>query len=216
MKKSIVCGVVVIAMAVFTGCQKDPLKNLSAAESRIYITNQDSTAEFSSFRTFSISDSVGVIEDNQGLGKELTSFDAAVVAAVSASMEARGYQRVERNENPDLGVTVTRVYSNFTGLISYPSYWDYYGNFYDPFYWGYPGYDYFSPVYYGPTFYSTYQVVQGALAVDMLNLRDAAVDNTIRPVWSALARGTGVLNPSNVESQISAFFEQSPYLAAVE
>ena len=97
--------------------------------------------------------------------------------------------------------------------MSYPSYWDYYGSSYDPFYWGYGGYSYYNPIYYGPTYYSTYQVTQGALTIDILNLKDAKDDNTIHPVWSAIARGTGVFNSANVESQVKAFFDQSPYLA---
>lgn len=198
---------------LMVSCQKDPLKDLMASESRIYITNYDSTADFRSFASFSIADSVGVIEDNRGLGKELTTYDAAVIAAVRGQMEARGYQEVARGDNPDLGITVSRVYNNYTGLISYPAYWDRYGSFYDPFYWGYGGYNYYSPMYYGPTFYSTYQVTQGALTVDILNLKDAETDNSIHPVWSALSRGSGTFNAVNVESLVKAFFDQSPYLS---
>lgn len=205
-----------IAALLMVSCQKDPLKQLSAAESRIYITNFDSTADFSQFRTFSIADSAGVIEDNRGQGKALTAYDAAVIAAVRSQMESRGYHEVARSEEPDLGITVSRVYNNYTGLVSYPAYWDRYGSFYDPFYWGYGGYDYYSPIYYGPTFYSTYQVTEGAVTVDMLNLKDAKADNTIHPVWSALARGTGTFNNANTEALVKAFFDQSPYLRTSE
>jgi hypothetical protein len=212
----LIAGMVAMVMVAFTACQKDPLKNLTASESRIYITNRDSTVNFSNFKTFSIADSAGVIEDNQGLGKDLTDFDAAVIAAVKSAMQSRGFQLVDRTASPDLGITVSRVYNNYTGLISYPNYWDSYGGFYDPFYWGYGGYDYYDPTYYGPNYYSTYQVTQGALSVDMLNLKDAATNNTIHPVWSALSRGTGVFNTATVEGQVSAFFEQSPYLVTTQ
>lgn len=205
-------GAVGLVVMSFTACQKDPLKNLSAEESRIYITNHDSTADFSSFKTFSIADSVGIIQDNQGMGKELTNYDATVIDAVKALMQQRGYQLVSRDQEPDLGINVSRIYNNYTGIVSYPSYWDYYGSFYDPFYWGYGGFNYYDPIYYGPNYYSYYQVTQGALTVDILNLRDAKNDNTIRPVWSALARGEGVFGVGNAQAQVNAFFEQSPYL----
>lgn len=201
----------IIAVAI-TGCRKDVVKNLSAEESRIYITNHDSAVNFSTFKTFSIADSAGVIEDNQGRGRELTDYDAAVISAVKASMAARGYQLVSRDQQPDLGINVSRVYSNSVGVVSYPGYWNDYGSFYDPFYWGYGGYNYYDPTYYGAGYYGYYQVTQGALTIDMLNLRDAKNDNTIRPVWSALARGEGVFGVGNVQTQIAAFFEQSPYL----
>jgi hypothetical protein len=200
-----------VAMA-FTSCQKDPLKNLTASESRIYITNRDSTINFSDFNTFSIADSVGVIEDNRGVGMSYGEFDVAVISAVRTALQNRGFTEVARNANPDLGVTVTRIYSNYTGVVEYPDYWGSYGGFYDPFYWGYGGYNYYDPIYYGPTYYSTYQITQGALSVDILNLKDAANSNSLRPVWSAVSRGTGVFNPATVDIQLNAFMEQSPYL----
>jgi hypothetical protein len=205
-------GLVGLVVMLFTACTKDPLKNLNAEESRIYITNHDSTADFSSFKTFSVADSVGVIEDNQGLGKDLTEYDAAVIEAVKSVMQERGYQLVSRDQHPDLGINVSRVYNNYTGIINYPSYWDYYGSFYDPFYWGYGGMGYYDPIYYGPGYYDYYQVTQGALTVDILNLRDAQNTNSIRPVWSALARGEGVFGVANTQKHVNAFFEQSPYL----
>jgi uncharacterized protein DUF4136 len=200
------------AIITFVSCQKDPLKNLSPAEARIYITNHDSTVNFPEFKTFSIADSVGVIEDNQVLGKSLAEFDANAIAAFAATMQSRGFQQVNRSESPDLGITITRIYSNHTGIMSYPGYWDSYGGYYDPYYWGYGGFDYYDPTYYGPNYYTTYQVTQGALSIDMLNLKDAETDNVIRPVWSGLSRGSGVFGVSGISGQISAFFDQSPYL----
>lgn len=210
--KILLVGFVAAVTAIFSGCQKDPLKNLTASESRIYITNRDSTVDFSGFATFSIADSVGIIEDNRGAGMSLDDFDAQVISSVRSALQSRGFREVDRTELPDLGVTISRIYSNYTGLVSYPGYWDSYCGFYDPFYWGYGGYSYYDPIYYGPTYYSTYQVTQGALSIDVLNLRDAKNDNTIHPVWSAISRGTAVFNPATIDTQVNAFLEQSPYL----
>jgi hypothetical protein len=211
-QKLLVFGLAAATALTFAACQKDPMKNLTASESRIYITNHDSTVNFSEFKTFSIADSVGVIEDNQGIGKSNDDFDINVIAKVREHLESRGFTEVSRDDSPDLGITVTRIYSNYTGIVSYPGYWGGYGGFYDPYYWGYGGYSYYDPIYYGPNYYSTYQVTQGALAIDILNLKDAKDDNTIRPVWSALSRGSQVFNPATAEIQVNAFFEQSPYL----
>ena len=46
---------------IYTGCTKQPVDNLSTDESRIYITDHDSTVNFSNYKTYSISDSVAVI-----------------------------------------------------------------------------------------------------------------------------------------------------------
>lgn len=213
MKNKLLMIALVGAIALmFTACQKDALKNLTASESRIYITNRDSMVNFSTFKTFSIADSVGIIEDNQGRGLSLDAFDAGVIGKIRQSMQDRGFTEIDRNSSPDLGITVSRIYSNSLGVVSYPDYWGSYGGFYDPYYWGYDGYSYYDPTYYGPDYYATYQITQGALSVDMLNLKDAKNDNTIRPVWSALARGSSVFSPNTVDIQVNAFFEQSPYL----
>lgn len=204
--------VAVVGAVVLVSCQKDPLKNMSPSDARIYITNRDEAVDFNSFRTYSITDSVGVIEDNQLLGMDKSEFDVAAIAAFKAAMQAKGYQLVDRTATPDLGVTVSRIYSNSTGIVSYPGYWDSYGSFYDPYYWGYSGYSYYDPTYYGANYYATYSITQGALSIDMLDLKDASSDNTIRPVWSAMARGTGVFATSAAEGEINAFFEQSPYI----
>jgi|SRR5687767_14400847 len=212
MKNIVLTTIVGACLISLIACQKDPLKNLTPAESRIYVTNHDSTVDFSSFKTFSVADSVAYFEDNQVLGKDLSEFDATAIAAVKSAMQERGFQLVNRTDSPDLGITLSRVYSTSTGIMSYPGYWDSYGGYYDPFYWGYGGYDYYDPTYYGPNYYTTYQVTHGALSVDMLNLKDAATDNTIRPVWSGIARGTGVFSTSAAQEEIDLFFEQSPYL----
>src|SRR5207249_12244916 len=113
-----------------------------------------------------------------------------------------------KNSQPDLGINVSRITNTYTGVISYPDYWSYYGSYYDPYYWGYPGYGYYSPYSYG-----VYQIKEGGLSVDMLDLKDASVNgNTIKPVWTALARGAGVFSITNAASQVQAFFSQSPYL----
>ncbi len=204
--------VAVAGVTMLASCQKDPLKKMSPADSRIYITNRDESVDFNSFKTYSITDSVGVIEDNQFLGKDRSEFDANIITALKTTLQAKGFTEVPRSESPDLGITVSRIYSTSTGLVSYPGYWDSYGSYYDPFYWGYGGLDYYDPIYYGANYYSTYSITQGALSVDMLNLKDAAADNAIKPVWSAMARGSGVFAPSAAEGEVSAFFEQSPYV----
>lgn len=212
MKNIMIMAAIVMAITAVAGCQKDPLKDLSPADSRIYITNHDSTVNFSNFKTFSVADSVGYFQDNQVAGKDLSDFDAAAIAAFKSAMQARGFQLVDRTASPDLGVTVSRIYSTQTGIMSYPGYWDSYGGYYDPYYWGYGGYSYYDPIYYGPNYYTTYQVTQGALSIDILDLKDAAADNSIHPVWSGIARGTGVFSTSAAESEINFFFDQSPYL----
>lgn len=190
-----------------SSCTKEPLDNMTEEESRIYITNRDSSVDFGSYKTFSIVDSISVIDDSRLVGKEISSWDAGVLSAIRSEMEERGFTYVARNADPDLGINVSRLYNTYTGVVSYPNYWGGYGGFYDPFYWGYGGMNYFFPPSYG-----VYQVTEGALSVDMLDLKNANASNQIKGVWTGLIRGTGIFRSGNVNTQVQALFDQSPYL----
>lgn len=209
MKRKNVLWVSVLALGVaFAGCSKDPLNNLTQEESRIYITDHDSTTNFSAFNTFSISDSVAVLNDGQA-SKQLNETDRAFINAVKAEMQASGYQLVSKGANPEIGINVTRVYNTSTGIISYDNYYGGYGGYYDPYYWGYPGYGYYSPYS-----YATYSIREGALSVDMFDLKNASSQNRINIIWTGLIRGSGIFNANTAASQVTMLFNQSPYLKA--
>lgn len=203
-------GFTLLSLAIIfavSSCTKDPLKNMTEAESRIYITNRDSAANFNSYKTYSIVDSVSLINNNQFAGREANDWDVQVISAVQNAMNARGFVKVNRNQNPDLGVNVSRVFSTTTSVVNLSSYWGGYGSYYDPYYWGYGGYGYYFP----PT-YGVYQSTEAALSIDILDLKNASGSQTIRGVWNGLVRGSGIFQTSNVQSQIQALFDQSPYL----
>ncbi|MBS1748760.1 MAG: DUF4136 domain-containing protein [Bacteroidetes bacterium] len=200
-----------LLLLVLNSCTKDPIKNLSDDESRIYITNYDSTIQFGAFKTFSISDSVAVISDGKLKEKTQTNADAALISAVKDNMQQRGYQLVDKNNNPDLGISVNKIISTQTGVMSYPSYWGYYNTFWDPYYWGYGGYDYYFPY----STYAVYQIKEGALSIDMVDLKDVNANKEIKGIWNGLIRGEAIFNSANAANQIKALFDQSPYLKSV-
>lgn len=197
----------VVAIAALSSCTKDPLDNMTEEESRIYITNRDSTVSFSSYKTYSIADSVTLIDNNRFAGREASSWDLQVISAVQQAMNARGFVRVDRNQNPDLGINVSRVYSTTTSLVDLSNYYGGYGGYYDPYYWGYGGYDYYFPPVYG-----YYESTEAALSIDILDLKNASGSQTLKGVWSGLVRGQGVFRNANVQNQVQALFDQSPYL----
>ena len=201
-------GASALLMLVMAACRKEPLDNLSAEESRIYITNHDNQADFSSYQTFSITDSVTVIDDNE-VSTSNTSVDQAFIAAVKANMQANGYAYVSKSQNPDLALNVSRIIRTSTGIISY-NYWDMYDSFYDPYYWGYGGYGYGIPSW----GYATYQVSKGLLSIDMADLKNASTNNNeIKLIWNGTIRGSGIFDASTASSQVNALFEQSPYIS---
>jgi hypothetical protein len=207
MKTKSICAFAFVAVVaiLFTSCYKDPLKGLSEDESRIYITNYDTSANFSSFRTFSIADSVALVSNNGNTRKVRSSNDAAYISAVESALVQRGFVKVAHDQHPDLGVTVSRIMNNYTQVVSYNDY-GYYGSYWDPYYWGYPGYDYYFPTYYG-----VYNVNEEAVAIDIVDLKNVSQNNELKAIWSGLIRGSGIDNPATIQSQVMQLFNQSSY-----
>jgi hypothetical protein len=197
-----------LLMLFLGSCKKNPLNNLNNDESRIYITNYDTTANFSAYSTFSITDSVTIVQDNQFAGRSHDAYDVNVIDAMTQQMTQRGYQLVNRSATPDLAINISRVYSTSTVLFSYTDYWGYYGSYYDPYYWGYPGYGYYDPYAVG-----AYTVNSGGLEIDLLDLKNAAANgNKLVGIWTGFARGEQVFAPANASGEVSAMFSQSAYL----
>lgn len=204
--KQLIVAVFACCTATFFGCSKEPLNNLTPEETRLYVTNSDSTINFTNYKTFSISDSA-VVLDNGASYKDLSPSDQAYIDAVKNYMQQRGYTLVDKESNPDLGVDVNRIYNTTTGFINYDDYWDYYGGYWDPYYWGYGGYGYYIPPSFG-----IYQVTEGAMSIDLLDLKNAGTKGKIDVIWNGLIRGEGIFDAANADSSVKALFDQSTYL----
>jgi len=189
-------------------CTKNVADNLDADETPLYTTKAEPSIDFSNYNTFSLVDSLAVISNDQLVERVRTDYDAAFIDAIAAQMQSRGFTRVSNADAPDLGITISRIYNDYTGIIDYSNYWGYYDGYWDSDYWGYPGYDYYFPPVYG-----TYTVTDGGVAVDMFDLKNAESNNQLRQVWSGLVRGTGTFNTNRVNEHAQALFQQSPYLA---
>ncbi|HKZ68148.1 MAG TPA: DUF4136 domain-containing protein [Chitinophagaceae bacterium] len=198
-----------VAVGIFAleSCTKDVERNLEADEKPLYITKPDSSIDFSTYATFSLADSVAVINNNQLIERVRVDYDAAFIDAIAAEMQSRGFARVGHGDSPDLGISISRIYNDHTGIIDYSDYWGGYSGYWDPYYWGYPGYDYYFPPVYG-----TYTVTEGGVAVDMFDLKNAAGSNQLRQVWSGLVRGTGTFSTARAAGHAQALFQQSPYI----
>jgi hypothetical protein len=208
-RSSIVPAMGLIAAVVLLGsCSKDPVKNLSSEESRIYITNHDSTTNFSSFKTFSISDSVAIISNDKLREKTRDEFDTQLITAFANAMKQRGYTQVSKDQSPDLAINVNNIINTYTGYVDYGNYYnDYYG-YWDPYYWGYPGYGYYG------SYIGTYQVNEGVISIDMFNLKDAANSGKIKAVWNGVIRGSGIFQSGSINTGVQALFDQSTYVKA--
>ncbi|HEY8387225.1 MAG TPA: DUF4136 domain-containing protein [Parasegetibacter sp.] len=208
MNKTVIFGFV--ALLAITGCKKSVTNNLSSEETRVYITNRDGNVNFSDYKTYSLVDSVADIRSN-GQTKSLSSADAALLAAVRTEMNARGFVEVSKDDDPDLGLNVSKLDITITNYVPeyYPGYWSGYDAYYDPYYWGYGGYD-----YYFPTFYRVYQYEVSSITIDMVDLKNASANNQLKIIWNAQLEGDNILHPNAAATGVKAAFDQSAYLRA--
>lgn len=195
---AVLCG----AALAWQGCRKEPLNHLSNTESRIYITQYDTTANFMTYRTFSVADSVALLINGQNVGMELGPGETAFIRAFDSAMTAAGYTQVTRESSPDLAVNLTHISTNYVGV----TYFSDYGDYWDSYYWGY-GYGYGFPGY-----FSAYSINEDALAFDMFDLKNAGSNKQLKDVWSALIKGEDIFNTANAPAGVDTLFAQSPYL----
>lgn len=207
MKQHLLVCVAALSL-LLTQCTKDPINHLTTEESRIYVTNYDTTAVFPGYKTFKLADSVANIENNQLAGKTRTALNAQIIEAVRNELSQRQFTPVSGNQNADLGVTVSTITNTTTHLVDYSDYGGYYGGYWDPYYWGYSDYSYYFPSYYG-----LYQTNEKVLSIDIIDLKNAARNgNKLEVIWSGLIRGSAIFSSATINSQIAALFAQSPYL----
>lgn len=190
-------------------CRKDVGNNISDAESRVYITKHDSTFNVANYQTFRIADSVSVIKDGNFVKHAYNTYDSTMIAALKQIMIQRGFQlQTSHTKTPDIGINVSRIITDYTGVVNYSDYWGGYGDYWDPFYWGYGGYG-----YYFPYTFDTYTFREGALSIEMLDLKNPnTISNKLNTIWTGLGRGKGIFDVANVNEEVRELFNQSPYI----
>lgn len=185
---------------LWQSCRKEPLNHLSDDESRIYITQFDSSANFTTYTTFGVSDSVALIINGQFAGMQRDSADSLLISGFAAAMQQAGYTMQPVSDSPNLIINLTHLSSNYLGVTYFSDYGDYWG----PYGGGY-GYGF-------PSYYAVYQVNEDALAFDMFDVKNRVQNKQLEDVWSALIKGQGIFVPANVSSEVGILFSQSPYL----
>jgi len=193
-------------ITVITGCRKTPdFDQLS--NQFIVSTSLDKNAVFNSYQTFFISDTIKYIGEI-GSDSILVGLDAMqLVQTVKDNLTSRGYTFVSRDNNPDVGLTLSAIKDIDVVIEYYPGWWDgYYGGCYW-YYWCYP--------YYYP-WTSVYAYTTGTIILNMYDLKNADANQQLKGIWNTT--GLGALGSSvstNLSLGIDAInqgFKQSPYL----
>jgi len=211
----------VLAAAMAVSCY---IETLTVAETDLVVTIQDPDADYSSFRTYALTDTItdlcSVDGSDLGFGglggfpdagdpedrncdPLPVRFDDVILEAIEANMDARGYQRVELDEEPDVAITVGTVVRNDWYYV--------------------PGYIWCDPYYYYYCWYPTtgyvYEFSVGSVLINMID--GNSVEDDVSSVWFAGLRGlyeqsserTGA---ERIEEMVDRAFSQSPYLEGGE
>ena len=208
MKKLLFLIPAIVAMA----CEP-PADTMKLLDQLVVSTTYDPEVEFSQYTTYSMAtDTIGFFSNqspNDTIIVQTSSNNYArpVLSKVQQNLQARGFQRVGRNEDPDMRINVYVVNDfNVYQQVNYPGY-------YYPSYYGY-GYGY-GGYYGGYPYVSTYASNTGALIVEILDLRHITADKKVKSIWNA-SMGD-VYSTINLikqsEEALDQAFVQSPYLA---
>lgn len=202
--------VLLMAPLAFTSCEKDADTDKLDNNFVVY-TNYDKNANFSSFSTYYLPDSILIIGDKKEAEYWNDENAQLIINTYATNMANRGYLRTDNKEEADLGLQVSYVKNTyFVTNYGEPQWW-----------WGYPGY--WGVPYWGDwgdwyyPYAITYSYSTGSFVTELLNLDAPQGQNAQLPVlWTAYM--SGVLSGStsvNVELAIEAVdqaFTQSAYL----
>ena len=202
--------VLVLISSIVWSCQTEP-DTAELIDQMVVSTNYDPDANFSAYMTYAIpTDTVGFVSNNSSdtiITSPTSTFPREVLSAIKENLEGRGYVRVKRNENPDMGVNVMVVNDfNVFQQVVYPNYYGNSGSYYS----GYYGYG----SYYSYPYVNTYAYNTGVLIVELVDLRNRTPDNKVKVVWDAYMGDVYSTIDRSAQSTdaINQAFIQSPYI----
>ncbi|MFO7256560.1 MAG: DUF4136 domain-containing protein [Bacteroidota bacterium] len=194
----------VCVAAMSWGCEPQP-DDLKLFDQFVVSTNRDANADFGSYLTYFMqSDTIGLVSNipNDDTIIVGSYYARPVVNQVKSNLNARGYQSVDSDENPDLAVKayVVKDLNIFQDYVYPPGYY-------------YPGYGYYSYYYY-PPYVQTYAYNTGVLVVEIIDLKNITPQNEVAVIWTAHL-GDVFSSVDLVQQTIEAIdqaFQQSTYI----
>ncbi len=200
-------GSMLVAVGSFTACKKLPAtENLSS--NFVVLTNYDTAANFASYRTFAIRDSIAISTGNP---KDSLWYDGnaqKIIGETVTQMTRAGYTQVALTGHPDLGIQLTAVRDKVIYGVG-PGYWWGQPGYVDPCYWG-NCWPYWYPYYY------SYSIRTGTLMVEMADLLNAGKNKKLDIIWTGIGSGQIGNSQSFILDQcirsIDQAFAQSPFM----
>jgi hypothetical protein len=175
-------------------------------------TNYDTQADFTSYSTYSIpTDTIGFYSNASNdtiIVQNKSNFPRPVIETIQSNLDTRGYTKVSRTDNPDLGINVAVIndFNTFQQVVYPGGYGGYGSGYYYPYYYGYGS-------YYQP-YVNTYTSNTGVLIIELVDLKNKTNDNKVRAVWTANMGDvySTIDLIKQAKDAINQAFVQSPYL----
>jgi hypothetical protein len=176
-------------------------------------TNHDTSASFSTLRTYALPSSIQEVASNRGQPLPIDhSYDTRILARVGANLDAIGLRQVDPSTTtPDVDVLVTFTATRYAEYTSYA-----FANLW-PGWPGFDGYDNSWSVYY-PYAYGPVAILDaGTLRIEMLDTRTANPSTKqLTAIWNASIDGVLAGDEESIvqriEKGIDQAFAQSTYL----
>lgn len=199
----------VLLMASAVSCSKYPGMDQENSTQLVSFSYYDSDVDYTTYKTFYIADSMGVISSEQKASKVKNARSETIRNQVIESLQLSGYTQVGQETEADLSLSLLEVeQTNYTisADIYYPYYWDIYN------FWGY-GYYYppYFPQYYVSSIYSTqtFSIQMG----DRKTLKTGENGKqSMSVVWVGIIKGLSGQSRTNeeIQSAIRECFSQTP------
>lgn len=175
-------------------------------------TSQRNGVDFTKYKTFALPDSIYIFQGDTSLADSfaLETVDEIILDEVEKQMKALNYTLLDKTENPDVGLEISRLVIENIGTGYVPGWC---GGGWGGGWWGYPGYGYCYPGYTYDYSYKTGTIIINYL--DLINIDDT--EKLINSNWVMTSNGyiddnAKIFDETRVRNNISRGFEQSQYL----
>jgi|GEM_PF-4693168 hypothetical protein len=198
--------IVLLAVSFFlASCSKDVVQDTISETGGLVAVNADSTSDFGNYQTIAVNDSV-VFTNGKAYSRELNTIDAAYINAWKDSLAALGYIVVDKTQNPDLLMNVTKVDNSVNNILDFSTYWKYYATLYKPSSLGVSGAQYVA------NFDNSQTTKDLLLSFEMIDLKNKT-NTTLHVIWNGVVTDKTVSTDINqVQLVMEELLYQSPQL----
>jgi len=192
-----------VGVLLLFSCKKSPdFEKLN--QNLLVETGYDTTATFTNYKTFAISDTINFISNLTDQNYWADNQSTAIIDHIKTRMASSHFSLINKLDKPDLAVNVTFI-RNIQQSISYDPYWwdnSYYGSM-----WGY------SYPYNGYATVTNFS--NTAFLIEIVDLKNAQANQKLKIIWSVTLTGSfdrsASDNLATIIRAIDTSFEQSPY-----